>query len=91
MASELELARRLAGLADNPSGAELIAAQWKHAAGMEPLQAAVYLLSFADPAAIVGGADKVAALRKAAKEYSTELTKKPPDASKLATLRVRGG
>ena len=35
MASELELAGLLAGLADNPSGAELIAAQWKHAAAAE--------------------------------------------------------
>ena len=64
MAGEMELAGLLAGLADDPSGAELIAAQWKHAAGMGPLQAAVYLLSFADPAQIAGGANKLAALRK---------------------------
>ena len=43
MASELELARLVAGIRDDAEGKDLIAAQWKHAAGSEPLAAAVLL------------------------------------------------
>ena len=42
MAGEMELAGLLAGLADNPSGAELIAAQWKHAASARVLVSSDY-------------------------------------------------
>ena len=54
MASELELARLVAGIRDDAEGKDLIAAQWKHAAGSEPLQAAIYLITLADPAEVAG-------------------------------------
>ena len=87
MASELELAGLLSQVDDDAGDEEIFAAQWQHESDNEPLAAAVYLMSNADPARIAGGAAKVKALRSAAKKYSMELSATPPDQSKLTTLR----
>ena len=87
MASELELAGLLSQVDDDAGDEEIFAAQWQHESDNEPLAAAVYLMSNADPTRIAGGAAKVKALRSAAKKYSTELSATPPDQSKLTTLR----
>ena len=87
MASELELAGLLSQVDDDAGDEEIFAAQWQHESDNEPLAAAVYLMSNADPARIAGGAAKVKALRSAAKKYSTELSATPPDQSKLTPLR----
>ena len=74
MASELELAGLLSQVEDDAGDEEIFAAQWQHESDNEPLAAAVYLMSNADPARIAGGAAKVKALRSAAKKYSMELS-----------------
>ena len=80
MASELELAGLLSQVEDDAGDEEIFAAQWQHESDNEPLAAAVYLMSNADPARIAGGAAKVKALRSAAKKYSLELSATPPAA-----------
>ena len=71
MASELALAGLIAQVEDDAGEEEIYAAQWRHESENEPLAAAVYLMSNADPTQIVGGADKIKALRTAATKYST--------------------
>ena len=50
MASELELAGLLSQVDDDAGDEEIFAAQWQHESDNEPLAAAVYLMSNADPA-----------------------------------------
>ena len=87
MASELELAGLIARVGADADEEEIFAAQWQHESDNEPLSAAIYLFSNADPAQIAGGAGKIKELRTAAANYSTELTATPPDQAKLTTLR----
>ena len=78
MADELELAGLIAGIGNNAGDEEVFAAQWKHESNGEPLSAAMYMFSNADPGTIAGGAEKIKALREAAQKYAAELTKQPP-------------
>ena len=55
MASELELAGLLSQVDDDAGDEEIFAAQWQHESDNEPLAAAVYLMSNADPQAVVEG------------------------------------